>query len=122
MDFDELELLLDQITYKPGTHVALGLTVAGPYLQVEVERTDIMTGRTGVGRGGRYTVAPDATTSEVVQAVFGLFRAYEEHECREWFKYRGRRVYGPHMDIEALWDVARQTDVRPGPTSVRARL
>lgn len=124
MNYDELELLVDQLSYKPGTRILLGYRQITNqyYLQVECERIDITTGRMGVGRGGTYVVEPGATLSEVVQAVFGLVRNYEEHEAREWFKYRGRRVFGPHMDVEALWTVAKQTDARPGPTSVRDAL
>ena len=122
MNHDELELLVDQIAYKLGTQVVLAYDGERPYLQVEIERVDIVTGQMAVGRGGKYTVASDATLSEVVQAVFGLYRNYEEHECREWFKYRGRRVFGPHMDVEELWNIAKITDARPGPTSVRKEL
>jgi hypothetical protein len=29
-----------------------------------------------------------------------------EHEAREQFKYRGRAVFGPHMDVDELWKLA----------------
>jgi hypothetical protein len=30
----------------------------------------------------------------------------EEHETREVFRYRGRAIFGPHLSVEALWEIA----------------
>jgi hypothetical protein len=83
------------------------------FLQVESTRVDCMTMRNGVGRGGKAYLSPHMTDSEIVQTAFGLFKAYEEHEAREGFLYEGRRIYGPHIDVNALVEVAERTDVRP---------
>lgn len=40
-------------------------------------------------------------------------KAYEEHECREAFLWDGAQVFGPHIDVTALRDIARMTDARP---------
>lgn len=88
------------------------------YFQIEAVRTDVCTGQLGKGRGGKAFIDPTATRSELVQMAFGLYRAYLEHEARETFTWRGRRVYGPHMDVAALWSVADHFDARPGPTSL----
>jgi hypothetical protein len=50
--------------------------------------------------------------SELTRLIFGLFKAYEEHECREFFKWRGRAIFGPHVDSDALWEVAERFDYR----------
>jgi hypothetical protein len=105
------------IRYKPGYRLLLNVDQADPggrlYLQVECDRPDVFTGVMGVGRGGKAYLSPHMTTSEIVRLAFGLFRAYEEHECREFFAYRGARVFGPHIDVEALVHVADVLDVRP---------
>ncbi len=83
------------------------------YLQVEADRIDIVTKEMGVGRGGKAYLSEHMTESELVRLAFGLFMAYEEHECREGFEYAGRRVFGPHIHIAALYDAAQHVDYRP---------
>lgn len=104
------------VTYKPGYRLLLRPdTTDAPcrwYFQVEADRVDAITGEPGVGRGGKAYLSPHAVRSELVQTAFGLFKAYEEHEAREWFRYNGRQVYGPHFDVTALWAVAEMTEVR----------
>lgn len=83
------------------------------YLQIACERIDIVTGQMGTGYGGKAYLSRFATDSELVQTVFGLYKAFVEHEARETFTWRGRRVFGPHMDVNAVWEVARRFDARP---------
>lgn len=47
--------------------------------------------------------------SQVIRAVFGAYMAFIEHEAREGFKYRGVRVFGPHIDVDALAEIAGRT-------------
>lgn len=82
------------------------------YFQIECLRKDVITGEMGLGYGGKAYLSPHATDSELVQTIFGLYLRYVEHEARETFEWRGRRVFGPHIAVEALWDVARRVDVR----------
>ena len=82
------------------------------YFQIACERPDTFTGQVGEGRGGKAYLSRHATDSELVQAAFGLYRAYVEHEARETFLWRGRRVFGPHISTAALWEVAERYDAR----------
>ncbi len=82
------------------------------YFQVWHYRKDVITGEWGWGHGGKAYVSPHASDSELVQTVFGLYKGFWEHEARETFKWRGRRVFGPHIDTDALWEVATKVDVR----------
>lgn len=83
------------------------------YFQVASRRRDAITGEMGVGGGGKAYLSPHATRSELVQAAFGLYLAYVEHEAREAFHWRGRQVFGPHIDVLAHWEVSNRTDARP---------
>jgi hypothetical protein len=94
-------------------NIAIKLDGDVPYLQVRHLRRDIVTGDMGWGAGGKYRLSEHATDSEIVQAVFGLFKAYEEHEVRENFYWRDARIFGPHIDIRALAEVADRFDARP---------
>lgn len=82
------------------------------YLQIACWRKDVITGEMGMGYGGKGYLSPHMTDSEIIQVAFGLYQAYWIHEARESFEWRGRRVFGPHISTEALWDVARRVDVR----------
>lgn len=83
------------------------------YLQVGHLRPDMITGEEGWGYGGKAYLSEHMTDSEVVQTIFGLFKAYEEHETREGFHYADKRVFGPHLDIFQVWEIAHLTDARP---------
>jgi hypothetical protein len=82
------------------------------FIQIACYRRDVITGEMGYGRGGKYYLSKFQTESEIVQTIFGAYKAYWEHEARENFKWRGRRVFGPHIATEALWEVATRVDVR----------
>lgn len=104
------------ISYKDGYGLLLAKDKADPggryYFQVECERPDTVTGQTGIGRGGKAYLSPHMTVSELTRLAFGLFRAYEEHECREFFQWKGRAIFGPHIDSHALWEAADKLDYR----------
>lgn len=114
----QVESIVSLIEYRPETYTFLvAVDKADPegrvYVQLEHERPDAFTGKIGVGRGGKSYLSRWMTPSEVVRRCLGLALAYEEHEVREFFQYRGKRVFGPHIDVEALVEVADRLDVRP---------
>lgn len=82
------------------------------YFQVGCWRKDTFTGEMGWGWGGKAYLSEYASDSELVQTAFGLYKAFWEHEARETFKWNGRRVFGPHISTDALWEVARRVDIR----------
>lgn len=51
-----------------------------------------------------------ATHSEVIQTALKCALTSAEHRIRESFKYRGRRVYSPHYNVDALWKIADHSD------------
>jgi len=70
----------------------------GTYLQVQ---GDGWTGR-------KWTLSKHMTVSELVQTAFMACLAWEEHECREEFRYKGQAVFGPHFHVEALVKLCEQ--------------
>jgi len=101
-----------QINLADGFTLRIGRDDTRFYFQIECWRKDAITGQFGYGYGGKAYLSPHATESELVATVFGLYKSYVEHEARETFTWQGRRVYGPHIDVNALWEVARRVDVR----------
>lgn len=82
------------------------------YWQIKCWRQDTITKEWDWGYGGKVYLSPHATDSELMQAAFGAYRAYWEHEVRETFLVDGVRPYGPHISLDALLSVARKVDVR----------
>lgn len=82
------------------------------YYQIAFWRQDVITGEWGTGYGGKAYLSPHASDSELIQTIFSLYKGYWEHEARETFKWKGRRIFGPHISAAALWQVARQVDLR----------
>ena len=70
-----------------------------PYLQVQPS-------------GRKWWLSRHMTTSEVVRTAFMACSAYDEHELREAFEWRGRRVFSPHLDVRALAEVSALEDRR----------
>ncbi len=52
--------------------------------------------------------------SEVVRTAYKAVLAAEEHEVQEHFKYKGQLIFCPHVDVEALVEIAeaKRIDVR----------
>lgn len=82
------------------------------YFQIACYRRDVITGEMGWGYGGKAYLSEHSTDSELLQVIFGLYKGYWEHEARENFMWRGRRIFGPHISSEALWEIARRVDYR----------
>lgn len=82
------------------------------WVQVGTERPDTYTGEIAVGKGGKAYLSPHATDDETVKKVFSLCMSYVEHETREGFKYKGRRIFNPHITLEALYSIALKSNYR----------
>lgn len=118
MTYDELIQVVSEIELGFDCELTLKTDLVGGsrhYFQIRCWRKDTITGEMGYGYGGKAYLSRHAVRSEVVATAFGLYKAYLEHETRESFKWRGRRVYGPHIDVVALHAAAANIEVRPQP-------
>jgi hypothetical protein len=74
----------------------------GVFMQGIYDDLDIYTGNVEPQHTRKWLLSPSMTDSEIVQTAFKLCLTSFEHRCREAFRYRGARVFGPHFDIEDL--------------------
>lgn len=79
------------------------------FYQVHAMRPDVYTGQMGEGAGGKAYLSPFAIEDELVQLAWGLLQSYVLHEEREGFLYKGKRIFGPHMKISRLMEIADDT-------------
>ena len=57
-------------------------------------------------RGRIWVIDPTQPKSDIVRtAIFGAITA-EEHEVRERFRYRGKKIFNPHFDVERLVEIS----------------
>lgn len=76
------------------------------YLEAWMWRMDTELGRMSWGHGGRQLIDGAMTDDAIVKACLVACFRYAEHEVREAFTWRGRRVFDPHMPVLTLWKVA----------------
>lgn len=90
-----------------------------PWLQVQFVAPDADDGTPTLQKGRKWMLSAYMTPSEIVTTALKAVLAAVEHEAREDFLYAGRRLFGPHIDIDALCEVADRTDSRtPIPTQI----
>ncbi len=100
--------ILDEINYKDW-QIRAHADGQNVYLQVSFNAANALTGDAEHWTGRKWRLSSHMTRSEVVQTALKAVLAAEEHEARERFKYRGRSVFGPHINVDALWTVCDQT-------------
>lgn len=93
--------ILEDVTY-PGYRFKTGVMSDGYFIQVEYDEPCVDTGQMKEQRGRKWYVSSHATRGEVVQTVLKAVLTSAEHRVREHFTYRGRRVFGPHFDLDQL--------------------
>lgn len=105
-----MQRITKAVAYKEGFTLVLARDNNGWFLQIRCKRPDVVTKQMGVGKSPKGYVDPTMSDSQIVRRIFAMFLAYEEHECREWFAYQGKRVFGPHISIDALSEVAERLE------------
>jgi hypothetical protein len=95
---------LRDVSYRPNYHIDSDYDGGRWWIEIVHERHDAVTGQWGQGRGGKRWLEKTASRSDIIRCVFGAFAAYEEHEVREFFRYNGQQVFGPHMDLDKVAD------------------
>lgn len=74
----------------------------GFYLQVVYVEGDVQSGVPTEQHGRKWLLSPHMTKSEIVQTAFKAVLTSEEHRAREHFTYKGKRIFGPHFDVDDL--------------------
>lgn len=77
------------------------------YLQGSYEDPDVDSGEPSLQKTRKWILSPHMTASELVQTAFKCCLTSMEHRVREGFTYRGERVFGPHFDVEGLYELAK---------------
>lgn len=104
--------ILGNIEYKPGWYLRTGVEEGRMWLQVGVTEEaeisfDRQAGKKVPWRGAKHYLSPHMCRNEIVSMAYHAFERAELHEVKEWFRYKGRSIFNPHLDPDALVEVAR---------------
>ena len=82
----------------------------GVFLRAAYMEPDVYTGKVERQETRKWLLSPHMTKSEIVQTAFKCCWTSFEHRCREGFLYKGRRVFGPHFDVDDLWNLCKDRE------------
>lgn len=119
LSFDDVNNIVSKILFKDHalqqwgfrltpSFIKKGEKFDGCLLNVTFFAQDVDTpGHPDIMQNGRkFYISPYMTESEVVQTAFLAIKVALEHEARESFFYNGKRVFGPHIDVNAHAEIA----------------
>lgn len=101
---DRADRLINHITYKHGYTITFGYAGSSVYIRVRAT----LDGE--VQKGRKWLIEDEMTDTEIVLTILKAILTFEEHEAREAFRYKGARIFGPHLDLDQLREFARKKD------------
>jgi hypothetical protein len=101
----EIGEIIGKVEYKNWTFHVVG-DADRLFLQVAFNGNCSKTGLPNNWKGRKWDLSRYMTKSELVQTAFKAVLTAEEHEAREAFLYKGRPIFEPHFDVDALWQIA----------------
>jgi hypothetical protein len=109
--FEEmLRATIDRLSYKDWTFRIEKDGIGLWFLQVRFQDEDVVT-RAVKNHGSRkWRMSMHMTRSEIVQTALKAVLTAEEHEARERFLYVGRAIFGPHLNVDTLWELTERPD------------
>ncbi len=108
------------VRYREGWTLAVREDGDRCYLQVQFVAECAVSGRIGTQHGRKWFLSPHMTVSEIVGTAFKACLTAEEHECREAFRFRGQRVFTPHLDVEWMAERMNAGDVERARVDARS--
>jgi L-rhamnose mutarotase len=72
------------------------------FLQMRYMDKDVDTGQLEEQFCRKWQLSRYMTKSELVQTAFKAALTSQEHIAREFFRYKGAAVFGPHYDVDQL--------------------
>ena len=109
--FAEFKSIIEQITYKSGWYFRTGVEFGRMWVQVGVTEDaeisyDVIEKKRVGWRGAKHYLSEHMCRNEIVSTVHHAIVRAEMHEVNEWFRYKGRAIYNPHLDPDVLVEVA----------------
>jgi len=71
------------------------------FLRLSYPEKDIHTGQITAQFSRRWVIEYSDSDTKIVETAFAAVQRSMRHRSKEWFLYKGRRVYSPHFSLEA---------------------
>lgn len=95
--------IIDEVTYKPGFSLQVEEGIDVIWIRVMMSRPlNANTKRVrkrGVLSGPLHVIDGHATNRAVIEACYEAFVRFEMHEAREFFRFKGRKLFDPHRPV-----------------------
>lgn len=95
----DINTMLAEIDYKQHRFM-VDTTDGGFFIRTRCEEEDVRNGEITVQFGRRWFISENASRGDVVRTAFKAIMTWEEHEVREYFLYKGQRIFDPHFDLD----------------------
>lgn len=82
------------------------------YMQIRQESVCNRTGKPYNEGGRKWDLSQHMTESEVVFTAWKAYLTFIEHEAREQFHYKGKKIFDPHIDVNALLEACEKISRR----------
>jgi hypothetical protein len=106
--------IVKQCSYPGYTFSTLSINSVDAKISIfaQYDEADTITGKVEPQTTRLWLIEDHFDKNQIVQTVFKCLMTSLEHRGREWFLYRGKSIFGPHYDVDALWNVctAREQD------------
>lgn len=110
---DKVREVRNLCSYKRGwsIYVKVDYTRKAVYVQVgNSEGVCSVTGEPYPWKGRKHYISKWMCKQELVGIIFGAIKHAELHEMHEWFRYKGRSIYNPHLCPDALAELASKAE------------
>ena len=104
----DLQSVLNEVTYRPGWE--LKATRRGQLKDVDLIYWEFQGHDTNnperieIWKSRKWYISPYMTKEEMVKTAFLAVEVAEKHEMMEFFRYKGKILFDPHVDVDALLD------------------
>ena len=106
LTLNEIKQIVAEIRYKDWNFDVIAFDQTNPLLRVRF--TDPETGETQKGR--KWVISYHMTKSELVLTALKAVLTAEEHEAREIFRYRGSKIFNPHINVDKMVELTRKLE------------
>lgn len=107
----KVEAILANISYKDWTFY-LGEKNGELFIQIRFMAPDMYSGTFMMQYCRKWQLSKWMVPTEIVRTCHKAVQAAVEHEADECFMYKGKRIFSPHIDTEAMLALAGKIEVR----------
>ncbi len=116
MEKVDVETILKDVRFqdRPDNAFIVGDMGNGYFIQHSYKGIDSISGRDRVCKGRKWYISPHCCKSEVVLTALKAAITNAEHEVRESFEYKGKSIFGPHLDVDKLLEFCNMPEHKEG--------